>query len=361
MYKGNKAANLGDHSNNDHCTNYQYDTSATSGNKNWYKVVVSTTSGPDSTDERTNFANWYSYYRTRILMMKTAASRAFKNLDSTYRVGFMTIHNTSFGNNSTSTFLNLADFDSTQKTSWYSKLTAIDPSGGTPLRKALADVGRLYGGQFTSITDPVQYSCQQNFAILATDGYWNGAAGYQLNGSTAVGDQDGATSVSCPSCDKGTYPSPNNGKTSNGLADVAYYYYHTDLRASMTDDVKPSGTNANEDDVATWQHMTTFTVGLGINGLLRYAEDYKSGGSTDYTNIKQGTLAWPKAVEDTATAVDDLWHAAVNGRGTYFSAQEPQSLATGLGKALATIQATIGAAAAAATSNLQPVAGDNYA
>ncbi len=38
--------------------------------------------------------------------------------------------------------------------------------------------------------DPVQYSCQKNFVILSTDGYWNGNAGYNLNGNM-VGNQDG--------------------------------------------------------------------------------------------------------------------------------------------------------------------------
>src|SRR3546814_7469125 len=39
---------------------------------------------------------------------------------------------------------------------------------------------------------PVQYSCQQNFTILSTDGYWNGSedAAVQINGSTKVGNQD---------------------------------------------------------------------------------------------------------------------------------------------------------------------------
>jgi hypothetical protein len=33
-----------------------------------------------------------------------------------------------------------------------------------------------------------------------------------------------------------------------------------------------------EDDRATWQHMTTFTVGLGVSGTLNYRSDYKSSG-----------------------------------------------------------------------------------
>lgn len=42
------------------------------------------------------------------------------------------------------------------------------------------------------MVDPLQYSCQQNYTILSTDGFWNQGAGYMLDGSTRVGDQDGA-------------------------------------------------------------------------------------------------------------------------------------------------------------------------
>ena len=45
--------------------------------------------------------------------------------------------------------------------------------------------------QLNGITpaDPIQYSCQQNFIILSTDGYWNGSTTYDLNGNT-VGNVD---------------------------------------------------------------------------------------------------------------------------------------------------------------------------
>ncbi|MFN3785614.1 MAG: hypothetical protein ACK4RS_02125, partial [Thiothrix sp.] len=41
-------------------------------------------------EELTNYANWYAYYHTRMQMMKTAASNAFKGMGSTYRIGFNT-------------------------------------------------------------------------------------------------------------------------------------------------------------------------------------------------------------------------------------------------------------------------------
>ena len=37
----------------------------------------------------------------------------------------------------------------------------------------------------------MQYSCQQNFTMLSTDGYWNGPNTYDLN-NNAVGQADGS-------------------------------------------------------------------------------------------------------------------------------------------------------------------------
>ncbi|MHB1619785.1 MAG: pilus assembly protein [Sulfuricella sp.] len=322
--------------------------------------------------EQQNFANWYSYYRTRMLMMKTSASRAFSSITNSYRVGYLSIDN-----NTKSDFLNIGDFDNTQKAAWYAKLFAAIPSNGTPLRSALSTAGLIYGGQMngnllngSTVTDPTQYSCQQNFTILSTDGYWNtgndsgcsgrNGAGCQLDKTSGVGNQDGTAAT----------PLKDGLKQSDTLADVAYYYYQTDLRTTALGNCTGAlgaGTDVCENnvpgsgaDINIQQHMTTFTLGLGVNGSLGYTEDYLSGGSSDYNAIVQGTLPWPAPVADTVTAVDDLWHAAVNGRGTYFSAQNPDSLVSGLSKALAGVSARTGSASAAATSNLEPVAGDNY-
>jgi type IV pilus assembly protein PilY1 len=156
------------------------------------KKTVGATSGPGGADERTNFANWYSFYRTRMLMMKTSSGLAFKTLNQHFRVGFMSLNN-----NTGSDFLNISDFDSSQKTNWYNKLYSSTPDNSTPLREALAKAGRLYAGKVTTlngttVTNPVQYACQQNYTILSTDGFWNGNDGFKLDGSTAVGNQDGS-------------------------------------------------------------------------------------------------------------------------------------------------------------------------
>lgn len=307
-------------------------------------------------EEMTNFANWFAWYSTRMKFTKTAIGLAFSEVrgtpnpadatDTSYfhaRIGITTINNPSTNK------LNINNFDSGQKTSFYSKLYALDPSSTTPLRTSLDSLGVMYKGASTLYSDPIQYSCQKNFTILTTDGYWNDTY-------SGVGDVDGASGVTRPSYDK--------LGTANTLADVAYYYYHTDLRpgtcAKCTDNVHPAGSDDNVDDVAQHQHMTTFTVGLGVDGTLKYQDGYKTSTSGDYFDIVQGTKNWPKPTSNSQETIDDLWHAAVNGRGTYFSARDPAALQDGLKKALGIMEATVGSGAAAATSNLQPEVGDNF-
>ena len=142
-------------------------------------------------EEMTNYANWYAYYRTRMQMMKTASSIAFSTVDDKFRVGYYSINNSSG-----SQFLNPAAFDGVQKNLWYSKFLGATPFGPTPLRNGLANTGRLYAGKLSSLNgvtanDPMQYSCQQNFTILSTDGYWNDTANpTKIDGTTDIGQQD---------------------------------------------------------------------------------------------------------------------------------------------------------------------------
>lgn len=339
-------------------------------------------------EEAKNFGNWYAYYRTRMQMMKSAAGLAFSDIGSNFRVGFMTIH---LG---TSNYLKIQDFDTTNKSTWYTRFYNISPSGGTPLRSALAAAGRIFAGKnplgFGTTDDPMQYSCQQNFTILTTDGYWNTdseTTPKQVDGSTVIGNQDNGATVtlgeydgngsaqSCPSATPSNCTgaairtSSSKFSSANTLADGAYYYYNTDLRTSafgnctgiLGSDVCDNNVPGTTEDPNSQQHMTTFTLGLGVPGTLAYRSDYKTSSTGDFALIKNGTADWPQPRQDDATALDDLWHAAVNGHGTYFSAGDPASLANGLAAALAGVSQRLGSGAAAATSNLEPVAGDNFA
>jgi len=342
-------------------------------------------------EELRNYANWVAWYRSRLQMMKSSVSQAFKTVDTRYRVGFITI------NDRTNNYLAVSKFNTTQKANWYAKLFNVDANGGTPLRSTLARVGQIFSGQSrinTGDEDPVEYSCQQNFALLTTDGYWNTDSASDVRGlypfgsssNSQIGNQD-ADPVPRPQFEGPT-------ATFNTLADVAKYFNVQDLRdatlagygsttlsnclVSGTDDDNSAITYSNRDvcannvfvtpsDNNVKQHMTTFTLGLGVDGTLQYQPDYRTTTdvNSDFYRIKNGTgsptLNWPVPVQDTETTVDDLWHTAVNGGGTYFSAKDPAQLNRGLNSALASITAQTGAGAAAATSTLTPTNGDNFA
>jgi type IV pilus assembly protein PilY1 len=334
-------------------------------------------------EELRNFANWHAWYRTRMQMAKSSLSRAFSTIGDTFRVGFFTING--------QRLVNPAPFDAAQKSTWYTTMLDTPAPYGTPLRLGLSYAGRLFAGKKTSVfdgaTDPIEYSCQRNFAILSTDGYWNGAAGKKIDGS-AIGNEDSSGMVI------GGVSGPFSDSWSNTLADVAAYYYKTDLRDSslgnctgalgtgvnVCADNVPTSTLQILRDFNTKQHMVTFTIGLGIDGVMNYRHDYQTPSSEptdDYSAVQNATTAnpaqgicswknsgeacsWPQPAENQQTAIDDLWHAAVNGHGKYFSARDAFSLTNGLQQILTAIGAKVGAGAAAATSSPNAVVGDNF-
>ena len=337
------------------------------------------------------FANWFRYYSNRMDMMKTVVSQAFKQIDDKFRVGYTTILSktvaeqmatssnsinwySKWGPESTDKmFVNVRDFDSAQRNQFYAYLDATDPSGYTPLRAALSSAGRYFArrapGQSTDPKyDPMQYSCQKNFAILATDGGWNTYA--EVNSGTdrfgpykvtndTVGNQDGAAAR--PMRD-GTGTSA--GASTNSLADVAYYYYNTDLRPTGSSYCTGSmGVDVCDDTIVPLQRMTTFTMSLGQSGRIKFDPNYQKQPSGDFYDIKQGTKQWPTPVANSTSTspahVDDLWHAAVNGGGLFFNVADPNAVTQGLKTALTEISKENAFGSAAAVSTLRPVDGDN--
>lgn len=319
-------------------------------------------------EEIQNFANWYSYYRFRLSLMKTATGKAFLSIDDRFRVGFITINPNSPV--TASKFLGVGKFDVAQRASFYSKLYSQDTNGSTPNREALSRVGRYYAGTTAGINsgmgaDPVQWSCQTNYSLLTTDGYWNGNAGQNVSGG-GIGNQDNSNSGFTARVD-GAYDG-NLAGSSDTLADVAAYYYKTDLRTSGA--TAPNNVPTNNKDTAAHQHMVTFTLGLGLEGFMDYISDYETSLTGDFAKIKAGTAGacswttgvcdWPVPVLNEPGTLDDLWHAAVNGRGNFFSASDPNSLALGLQSALAKLKVATAAASASATSSPNITQTSNY-
>jgi type IV pilus assembly protein PilY1 len=97
-------------------------------------TAVTLTNGSATADKQ-KYANWYSYYRTRRLMTRTATGRAFSGLTNAFRVGFTTISDTGV-TNGTNKFVDVGDFDAAKKTAFYNSLYTATGSSNTPLRGA---------------------------------------------------------------------------------------------------------------------------------------------------------------------------------------------------------------------------------
>lgn len=324
--------------------------------------------------DQANYANWYQYYRSRLLLMKTASGRAFLNMPDTYRVGTTKISHSQYSAINGNYFLpvgafteNAASTAAGQKFNFYvhlynSKFYDRDASSvfnnrratsfGTPLRLSLSQVGKYYANKLSGQTDPMTAACQRNYAILSTDGYWNDSSNPTGLAGAAIGHQDGSPEVR---------PMLDALSVSNTLADVAEYYYVTDIRDTTLSNCG-SGTSlcTNDSTMSTdigtpgRQNMVTYTLGLGVGSTLRYDVNYASSGAGDFAAIRAGTKSWPNpTLAENATRVDDVWHAAINGRGRYFSAQNATELSSSLESTIGSLSQTPGAGSAIASSAFQ--------
>jgi type IV pilus assembly protein PilY1 len=297
-------------------------------------------------EERQNFANWYTYYRSRILTARAGVGRAFARQGNTMRVGFASINkgNSTIDGVSTDVIVQgVRQFDATGKTNFFNTFYGYTmPSAGTPLREALYSVGTYFKrtddkgpwGETPGSTGGTQHACRQSYNIMMTDGYWTDST------FNSVGNADGTagstiTNNSTPATPANyTYAAvaPYSDSNSNTLADVAMYFWKNDLRTDLANKV-PTDTA----DPAFWQHLVNFTVGLGVTGSLPYSDP-------------PNNPPWPNPTTDPAK-VDDLWHAAVDSRGGFYSASDPTAFADALSGSLTNIVARTGSASAVATSS----------
>jgi type IV pilus assembly protein PilY1 len=142
--------------------------------------------GCSQAEERQNFANWFSYYRTRNLLARGALVEAFAESTDTFRVGWGRINQSSSasidGVSTTVIQAGVRDFTAATKTSLFNWLYALPANGGTPLPGAMRAVGQYYSradtkGPWTdnpgSVNATADKSCRRAYHIMVTDGYWN--------------------------------------------------------------------------------------------------------------------------------------------------------------------------------------------
>jgi type IV pilus assembly protein PilY1 len=298
--------------------------------KTWWEMVTALTETSEAStpadvkthrsyaEERQNFANWFSYHRRREFVAKDAVARLILSLKNV-RVGLYGINShsslpNSGGLNGKPVLSPLKPVKVAQGDAVADKTPELLESlytyrsqGMTPLRKGLNQLGQFFqvnDGKLpgTNLTGakPFEESCQQAVTVIITDGYYNQDA-VELPAGERNADGDNGP--------------PYADDYSDTLADIAMYYYERDLRPNLENIVPP----VNAADINRAQHMVTYAIAFGVKGVLN---------PDDYVGLKSKAdgkwIVWPNPVGPAH--IDDLWHAAVNGRGQFFSVFTPEDM-----------------------------------
>lgn len=292
-------------------------------------------------EELENFANWFTYARNREFTAKSALGKVVASAEN-IRIGYAKL-------NSSSGLKRIVSMNTSERTGAKAELLdaiyQTNSSGGTPLRRSLRDAGRYYecrqndifnsgsnsspGSANCPVLPSPEGNCQQNFTLLITDGTWNG-------GGPGVGDPDDDNNSNF---DGGAYA----GSTNDTLADVAMYYYERDLH-TLTNEVPTTARDRSGaldtafeggSDEIMHQHMATYTVGFGVSGLI----------DAEPTNYA-ASFNWGNPGSSSARKIDDLRHAAYNGRGEYLNAASAKELSDALISAFEEFAQGSGAASA---------------
>jgi type IV pilus assembly protein PilY1 len=358
---------------------------------------------------RRNFANWYAYYRDRLSLTKTTLSRVMYRLAPSVRFGYDGVAENPDGGGSG--FANTFSINSlSAMRDFYDWLFAQPASGASRLFSATREARAFFGAK--AGTDPnalayvedvaayragslppdnnPEHGCRNNFHMIASDGGWEdgGDPGSPANADAATWTLP-EPAPDRPDLDWGiveyTPRAPFADANAGTLADEAFRSWVNDLRPDLDNDVPPilrdlTGTSGDVfwnpiNDPATWQHVTTLTVGIGVDGNVAFVDGSLAtpDGDWSYTDdqgeVRTGTLAvdgfpGPWSSDGTAAGLepwktDDLWHAGINGRGGYFNAKDPEGLTAAFEDALDIIAAaTADAAVASPAFNLGSLGGE---
>lgn len=305
-----------------------------------------------------NFANWYTYYRTRLQSLKTATSRVLPGLGDEVRVSYQAA-------NTTATLPLLkerfSELDAEARRGFYEFVTKANADAGasSALLQATILAGEFFKQDLPYVDsvdaaatadfsdNSVGARCRNNFHLLFTDGSsesWPLCRTREFNGEVfsrcqrfygsnvafdwLAFNQDGINSPIDTVPDGGAggvpiswteYPvfadrDANLGGDGNlgMLSDVAFYYWANDLHDSANE-VPPLITAASGDaeadywnpsnDPATWQHVTMFTVGLGTEGNVNVFGDEETRGTYEEGSetLHVETHGWPGSYDNLDT------------------------------------------------------------
>lgn len=391
---------------------------------------------------RRNFANWFVYYRSRLLMTKTVLSRVMHTLDPSARLTFQDMRPNDELWPGTDAFDWLDTDDdgprfetfAENKSRFFGWMFALTSNGAadTNLQGSHIRAGEFVASELARADDIARHrddpsgflrnscgvKCRNNIHLLLTDGVWEDVWGDSVGGAggaerspfwpcaggggdcwiSVAPNQDGVAaelpensygvSAYTPNTDATQVYSDANAAM---LSDVVFYYWRRDLDGDERnnqvppmleswDDTTDADSAANfwnpRNDPATWQHLGFFGVGLGVGGAVTPSdfspfgtypiatgghrsiavdgfpdavaiEAYGAGGP--FSGLGASGGSWRADQIPAAAKVDDLYHAALNGRGRFFSASAPDELIRSFADVLDAVSAVAGVEASNAS------------
>lgn len=337
----------------------------------------------DYTDEINNFTNWFTYYRKKEFAAKAAFATAVSSPEvNDVRLGYSTVNvmdparNSYLDINGNAVTMGAKAYVGTDKEDVRDAIyETTSGSGGTQLLRALEGAGQYFKCTTTNhdvFDNATAYStgdsqcprfaadeggaCQANMTVLMSDGFW------EVEGDTAENDHEKTNGVDFPV----SYAEQDNvaadyftgGAFANSqlrtLADVAMYWYKNDLDdIAGNNDQMPMAElldipRINQNNGATWdgnpfmhQHMKTYTIGFAVFNESSAATDpllsaMDANGNWAIPADPSAAIAWP-AVGTSVTdsnKLEDIKHAAYNGRGRFYAANNASQLIFGLNDAI---------------------------
>jgi type IV pilus assembly protein PilY1 len=360
------------------------------------------------TEEAQNYANYHTYYRTRLFAAIAVTSQVLPDIDEKIRIGYGRLNYFADGplpwstapSTKPPTILPVLDgqanpghivrgvrpftIGSSDRQEIFTWLFGLNGVGGTPIREAMDAAGKYYQradsqGPWANApgtgdpTGSTQLACRKNFTLIATDGAWTDSPNHPRMQTLYPGLPDGSPaqtdSIAGPTilgAGKQTgrnyqytpTAEPFFGTSGSGqqtLSDVAMYYWGTDLRSDLPNVNRPTPWTAGSgygyprdfSNPATWQSMSNFVLGYGL-------QPSTSPSAAKAAMASNSAFSWPSVNVSSTNdnnKVDDALRAALISRGDFFTAQNPAQLAAALKKVFARLGATRGASGTIALSN----------
>lgn len=311
-----------------------------------YTLPDGTVISRNAAAEKTNFANWFTYYRSRKQLMAGSMGLVIDNMQNNYRkinIAGVLMHEVP--TTSVQTYVipsnpNIYDLSSTNITkngrSLMGNIYSFPIAGGTPTLRGMEAGGDIYncGGGGSNCT--------------TTLGYGDRMENYLINQSSTDGITDKSTAETALRC------------SSNSAFILTDGYVNQDGLTS-TNNIYTKA-KAFYDNMRSWNSvsgntMNTFAITLGAKGTIYngdseavptppatgtdpYAAEVNTNGivvKTRYQKYAELFSGWPTPVKSQSTTIDDLWRATLYSRGLLLTATDAASLDSAISEVISSM------------------------